>query len=30
VARLTTYLDLKSILRVEDPVRLQVESYISD
>jgi hypothetical protein len=30
VARLTTYLDLESILRLEDPVRLQVDSYISD
>jgi hypothetical protein len=30
VARLTTYLDLKSLLRFEDPVRLQVKSYISN
>ncbi len=30
VARLTTYLDLTSALRVKDPVQLQVESYISN
>jgi hypothetical protein len=29
VARLTTYLDLASVSRFEDPVQLQVKSYIS-
>jgi hypothetical protein len=30
MACLTTYLDLASALKFEDPVQLQVESYISD
>jgi hypothetical protein len=30
VAHLTSYLDLASALRFEDPVQLQVKSYISD
>ncbi len=30
MVRLTTYLDLESLLRFKDPVQLQVKSYISD
>jgi hypothetical protein len=30
MGRLITYLEFESILRFEDPVQLQVESYVSN
>jgi hypothetical protein len=30
MAHLTTYLDLESVSRFEDPVQLQVKTYISN